>query len=73
MSHTRMTTLAFILSDLFHLDCLSCNALYYEYRQGYFHETIRFCRRGSDNASYVQNMATVMFIPPVTTSKKILD
>ena len=43
--HTGMTTLACLLSELFPLDCLSCNALYFEYRQDYFHETIRFCRK----------------------------
>ena len=83
MSGTRITTLAFILSGLFSLDRLSCNALYYEDRQDYFHETIRFSRRGRDNVSCIHNMAALMFIPPVTTppqkkkkerkKKKILD
>ena len=41
-----MTTLAYILSALFPLDYLGCYALYFEYRQNYFHGIIRFCRRG---------------------------
>ena len=67
MSHTGMTTLACILSEseLSPLDCLSCNSLYFEYCQGNFHETIRFCRRGRDNMSCIKNLATLMFIPPV--------
>ena len=46
VSRIRMTALACILSELLALDCLSCNALYFEIRQDYFHVTIRFCRRG---------------------------
>ena len=60
-----MTTLACILSELSPLDCLSCSAVYFAYRQDYFHETIQFCRRGRDNMSYIKNMAALMFIPPV--------
>ena len=59
MLHTGMTTLACILSELSPLDCLSCNALYFEYSQDYFHETIGFCR-GCD-----KNVAALTFIPPV--------
>ena len=76
MLHTRMTTLACILSELFLLDFSGCNALYFEYCQDYVHETIRFCRRGRDNGSCIQNMAALMFITPVSTppppEKKIL-
>ena len=68
MSHTGMTTLACILFELIPFDCLSCNALYFEYRQDYFHETKRFCRRGRDNMSCIQNMAALMFTPPVTVT-----
>ena len=49
MSYTRMTTVAIILSELSSIDCLSCNALYFEYCQEYFLESIRFCRSGRDN------------------------
>ena len=68
VSHTGMTTLACILFHLFILDCLSCNALYFEYHLDYFHETIRFCRRGHDNVLCIQNMAALIFIPPVSNS-----
>ena len=67
MSHTGMATLVCILSELFSIDRLSCNALYFEYRQVYFHETIRFCRRGRDNVSCIQNMAALMSIPNYST------
>ena len=61
-----MTNLACILSDL-----LSCSALYFEYPQDFFHETIRFYGRGRNNVSCIQNMAALMFIPPTTI--KIMD
>ena len=68
MSHTGMTTLACILVELFLLDPLSSNALYFEYHQDYFPEIIEFCRRGRYNVSCIQNMAALMFIPLVTTT-----
>ena len=66
VSHTGIKSLACILSELFPLVCLSCNALYFEYYQDYFHETIWFCRRGRDSVLCIQNMVALMFIPPVT-------
>ena len=68
MSHKGMTALACILFELFSLDRLSCNALYFEYRQDYFIESIGFCNRGCYNVLCIQNMAALMLIPPVTTS-----
>ena len=65
MSHTGMTTLALILSELFPLDCLGCNVLYFEYRQDKLHETIRFCRGGRENVSRIKNIVALMFIHPV--------
>ena len=53
MSHTGMTSLACILSELFPLDCLSCIALYFEYHQGYFHETVQFCRIDCNKVSFI--------------------
>ena len=73
MSHTENATLACILSELFPLDCLDCNALYFECCQDYFHETMRICRRGRDNVSCIQNMAAIMFIIPVTSTPLDLD
>ena len=72
MLHTGMTTLACILSKLFPLDCVSCNALYFEYLQEYFHETIQFCRRGHDIVLCIQNMAAHMFIPSVVNQIRSL-
>ena len=54
MSHTGMTALACILSELFPLDCLSCIAFSFEYRQDCFYETLQFCRRGCDNVLCIQ-------------------
>ena len=65
VSHTRTTTFSCILSEVFPLDCLSCSALYFEYRQDYFHDTVRYCRKGRDNMSCIKNIAAFMFIPPV--------
>ena len=62
-----MTTLACLFFELFPLDHLSCNALYFEYRQDYFHEIIGFYKRGPYNVSCILNMAAFMLIPPVTT------
>ena len=49
VTHTGITALACILSELYSLDCLSCNALYFEYRQDYFLygsvlEVVTMCR-----------------------------
>ena len=46
MSRTRITTLAFILSELLPLDGLRCNfvsAPYLEYLLLYYHDTIQLC------------------------------
>ena len=66
--HTGMTTLACILSELFPLDCLSCNALYFENHQDYFHDTVRLSWRGRDNVWCIKNMAALMSIPLVRSS-----
>ena len=71
MSHAGITTLVCILFELIPLDRLICNAFYIEYHQDYFHEIIRFCKfckRGRYNVSCIQNMAALVFIPPVTTT-----
>ena len=65
VTHTGMTTLACILSELFPLDCLCCSALCFEYCQDCYHETTRFCRRGHDKVLRIKNMAALMFILPV--------
>ena len=64
VSRTRMTTLAFILSELFPLDCFRCNfmsALYLEYPLEYNHDTSQLCRTGHEDVSYTK-MTTLAFI-----------
>ena len=64
MSRTRMTTLAFILSELFPLDGFRCNfvsAPYLENRLEYNHDTSQLCRTGHDDVSHTK-MTTLIFI-----------
>ena len=64
MSCTRMTTLAFILSEFLSLDCFRCNlvsAPSLEYPLIYYHDTSQLCRTGLDNVSRTK-MTTLAFI-----------
>ena len=64
MSHTRMTTLAFILAELFPLDGFRCNfvsAPLLENRMEYNHDTSRLCRTDHDDMSRTR-MTTLAFI-----------
>ena len=64
MSHTRITTLALVLSGLLPLDHLRCNflsALYLEYPLEYNHDTSQLCRSGHDDVSHTK-MTTLAFI-----------
>ena len=64
VSHTRMATLAFILSELFPLDGFKCNfvsAPYVEYPLVYSHNTLQLCRTVLDNVLGTR-MATFAFI-----------
>ena len=64
VSRTRMTALAFILSDLFPLDVFRCNfvsAPLLENRLENNHDTSQFCRTGHDNALRTR-MTTLAFI-----------
>ena len=50
-----MTTLAFILSELFPLDGFRCNlvsALELKYPLVYYHDTLQLCRTGHDDVSH---------------------
>ena len=61
---TGLTTLAFILSELFPFDCFRCNfmsALQVEYPLEYNHDTSQSCRTGHDNVS-VTRMTTLAFV-----------
>ena len=65
VSRTRMTTLTFILSELFPLDCFRCNfvsALKLEYPLEYNHDTslLCTCRTGHDDVSRTR-MTTLAF------------
>ena len=64
MSRTRMTTLAFILSELFPLDGFRCNfvsAPKAENHLEYNHDTSQLCRTGHDDVSRTR-MTTLAFI-----------
>ena len=64
MSHTRMTTLTFILSELFPLDGFRCNfmsAPKLKNRLEYNHDTSQLCRTGHD-AVLRTRMTTLIFI-----------
>ena len=64
MSHTRMATLAVILSELFPLDHFRCNfmsALELEYQMEYNHDTSQLYRTGHDDVSRT-GMTTLSFI-----------
>ena len=63
MSHTRMTTLTFIISELFLLDCLRCSlsAPKIENPLVYYRDTLRLCRTGQDDVSRTR-MTTLTFI-----------
>ena len=55
MLHTRMTTLAFILSELFLLDGFRCNfvsALLLENHLEYYDDTLMLCRTGHVDVSH---------------------
>ena len=52
MWRTRMTTLAFVLSELFALDGFRCNfvsALQLKYPLVNYHDTLQLCRTGHDD------------------------
>ena len=64
MSHTRMTTLAVILSELSPLDGFRCNsvsALYLEDPLEYNNDTSQLCRTGHDDVSCTR-MTTLIFM-----------
>ena len=68
MSHTRTTTLAFILSELFPLAGARCNfviALLLEYPLEYNHNTSQLCRTGHDDVSRTR-MATLAHVHSIT-------
>ena len=59
-----MTTLAFILSELFHFDCFRryfVSAVVLEYPMIKYHDTLQICRTGLGNASRTR-MTTLAFI-----------
>ena len=65
MLRTRMTTLAFILSELFPLDRFRCNflsALQLEYPLEYNHDTSQLCRTGHEDVSYTKMTALVCIL-----------
>ena len=64
MSQIRMPALAFILSELFPLDCFRCNfvsAPLLENCLGYYHDTSQSCRTCFDNVPDTR-MTTPSFI-----------
>ena len=64
MSHTRMATLAVLLSELLPLDYFRCNfisAQYIGYPLEYNHDTSQLCTSGHDNVSHTR-MTTLVFI-----------
>ena len=64
VSRTKMTTLAFILSELFPLDGFRCNfvsAPQLEKRLEYNHDTSQLCRTGHDDVLRTR-MTTLIFI-----------
>ena len=64
VSRTRMTTLAFIISELSSLDGFRCNfvsAPLLKNRLEYNHDTSQLCRTGHDNLSRT-GMTTLAFI-----------
>ena len=64
VSRTRMTTLAFILFELFTLDGFRCNfvsAPLLENRLEYNHDTSQICRTDPDNVSHTR-ITTLIFI-----------
>ena len=70
MPHTRMTTLAFILFELFPLYGFRCNfvsAAFLENRLEYNHDASQLCRIGHDDVSRTR-MTTFIFILPELSS-----
>ena len=64
MLRTRIATLAFILSELFPLDCFRCNfvsAPELENPLRYYHDTSQLCRTRHDDVSGTR-MTTLTFI-----------
>ena len=64
MSCIRKTTFAFILSELFPLDCFGCkfmSALLLKYPLVYYHDTLQLCRTGLDDVSCTRK-TTLTFI-----------
>ena len=64
MSHTRMATLAFILSELFPLGDFRCSFVstpQLEYPLVYYHDTLQLYRTGLDDVSHTR-MGTLDFI-----------
>ena len=56
-----MTTLAFILSELFPLYCFRCNFVPAPYLLVYYHDTVQICWTGLDNVLHTR-MTTLAFI-----------
>ena len=64
MLRIRMTTLTFMLSELFALDCFRCNfmsAPYLENHSVYYHDTSQLCRTGLYDVLRTR-MTTLTFI-----------
>ena len=66
MLRTRMTTLSFILSELFLLDGFRCNfvsALLLENRLEYYDDTLSLCRTGHVDVSHTKmvTLAIILF------------
>ena len=64
MSRTRMTTLAFVLSELFPLDDFRCSVMsasLLEYPLEDSHDTSQLCRTGHDDV-WRTRMTTLAFI-----------
>ena len=64
---SKMTTLAFILSELFPLDGFRCNfvsASQLKSRLECNHDTSQLCRTGQDDVSRRTRMTTLIFVEP---------
>ena len=64
MSRTRMASLAFLLCELFPLDCFRCSFVFAPKLENplvYYHDTLQLCRTGLDNVSCTR-LVTLAFI-----------
>ena len=61
MSRTRMTTLAFILSELMVSDAISCPLHNLKNRLEYNHDTSQLCRTGHDNVSHTRMTTLIIY------------